>query len=88
MVSQQMAKRLVWRYNVPNNKTVLTKDELKLNKRGRVVSKAQSDNNINNTWISSIKQAKHELGIDPNKFVLIKRDSDLYKKAIKIKANM
>ena len=50
------------------------------NNRGKLVSKVRSAHSKNNPWIAAVNAARQRLGIKG--FCPVKKDSDLYKKAI------
>jgi hypothetical protein len=65
----------------------LTKSDIKtVTKNGvkRYISKAKSTQGKKNGWIKAVNQAKKNLGIPKNEFVLLKKSSSLYKEAARL----
>merc|ERR1719361_2565460 len=85
------AKRQVWSGKKVRTTGKLKKDQLMLNKKGKVVSKSRSaigkkrfDKNLGK-WMGALKQARGELGLTGTK--LPKKDSVLYGKAVELYPN-
>ena len=68
----------------------LTKKDIKVvtdkNGNKHYVSKKRSKNTKKQLgeWLNAVKQAKKNLGIGPNEFVLLKKTSKLYKEAARL----
>merc|ERR1711982_264837 len=80
----KMAKSVVFRGTKAKTYTGLTKSDLVLNKRGKIVSKKQASNgkkayaNIKG-WTVACQKARKALGVKG--FLVIKKGTPLYKKA-------
>jgi len=84
--------RQVWNGSKVYTKGGLTKKDLKLNKRGKVVSKKQAAkgkklwNGGLKKWCAAVEQARKEMGITG--FCAIKKGTPYYKKAKEIYNDM
>ena len=76
------AKRKFFRVRKDGSKGGLKKSQLTPNKRGIIVSKAKSKLGKKNQWIKATMKARRQLGI--TKFQLVKKGTQLYKKAMEI----
>merc|ERR1712166_839576 len=79
VISARTAKRHAFAGKLDKTKTGLTKSDLVVNKRGRVVSKKNRARGMKSPWIAAVQQARKELKIKG--FCAIKKGTPLYVKA-------
>ena len=73
-------KAQVYRGTADKTSGGLTREDLKRNSSGNIVSKAKSSVAKSNPWAEAVSQARKELGITG--FVPVKTGSPLYKRAM------
>merc|ERR1712224_517361 len=69
-------KRQVWNKKALKTKGGLSRKDLKMNKHGKIVSRAQSKAKNGSSWMVAVKKARAQLNIKG--FYAIKKGTELY----------